>query len=173
MLLFCLPTLNNQQSPVTKNGAEFRDNRQSRLPAQETLSCVELFKASAGLLLVLLFPLDNNSFQKNFTSIFKHDLNQFNGDVLFTVLSTQWHLLKWFDGPIWHEINIGVPFPPSEGPWLDIIWQIKEKAKAIGVSLIKKEEDDVNTSNFRLDPSKWSQDISTSSQTLVVTPASV
>ena len=57
MLLFCLPTLNNQQSPVTKNGAEFRDNRQSRLPAQETLSCMELFKASAGLLLVLLFPL--------------------------------------------------------------------------------------------------------------------
>ena len=56
---------------------------------------------------------------------------------------------------------------------MDIIWQIKEKAKAIGVSLIKKEEDDVNTSNFRLDPSKWSQDISTSSQTLVVTPASV
>ena len=123
--------------------------------------------------LFCFFLCDSNAFQKNFTSIFKHDLNQFNGDVLFTVLSTQWHPLKWFDGPIWHEINIGVPFPPSEGPWLDIIWQIKEKAKAIGVSLIKKEEDDVNTSNFRLDPSRWSQDISTSSQTLVVTPASV
>ena len=118
------------------------------------------------------FHRDGNAFQKIFTSIFKHDLDQFNGDVPFATLSTQWHHLKRVGDPIWHEINIEVPFPPSEGPWLVAIRQIKEKARAIGVSLIEKEEDDVDTTNFRLDPSRRSQNISTSSQTLVVTPAS-
>ena len=122
------------------------------------------------------FHRDGNAFQKIFTSIFKHDLDQFDGDVPFERLSSQWHDLKRFGDPIWHEVNIEVPFPPLEGPWFIVILQIKEKAREIGISIVEKDEDDTDTMGFRLDPLRRSRDRPTPLQNppqAVVTPASV
>lgn len=121
------------------------------------------------------FYRDEGAFRKVFTSIFQNELSHFNGDVPFNRLWSQWGDLKRKGDPIWHEIIIETPFPP-EGPWLTVVARIKEQAKAIGVSLVEKDEDDIDTTGFRLDPSRRSRDRPTPSQNppqAVVTPASV
>lgn len=121
------------------------------------------------------FHRDNDAFKKVFTSIFKNDLSHFNEDVPFSRLSTQWADLKRKGDPIWYEVIIETPFPP-EGPWLAVVARIKGQAEAIGVSLVEKDEEDIDTTGFRLDPSRRSRDRPTPSQNppqAVVTPASV
>lgn len=154
-----------EQKPETMDSLNYQSKKPRVVwnPSKQALVCC-LFR---------FFHRDGNAFRKIFTSIFKHDLNHFDGDVPFATLSTQWHHLKRFGDPIWHEVNIEVPFPPPEGPWLALIVQIKEKAAAMGVPLVEKEEDDVDTTNFSLDPSRRSRNRPTPSQTPVVTPASI
>ena len=121
------------------------------------------------------FHRDHDAFRKVFTSIFQNELTHFDGDVPFNRLSSQWGDLKRKGDPIWHKVVIEAPFPP-EGPWLAVVARIKDQARAIGVSLVEKEEDDIDTTDFCLDPSRRSLDRPAHSQNppqAIVTPASV
>lgn len=152
--------------PAALNSLNFQD-KGPQVPwtrSKQTLVCC----------LYRFFHRDNDAFKKVFTSIFKNDLSHFNGDVPFNRLSSQWADLRRKGDPIWYEVIIETPFPP-EGPWLAVVARTKEQATAIGVSLVEKDEDDIDTTGFRLDPSRRSRDRPTplNPPQAVVTPASV
>lgn len=119
------------------------------------------------------FNRDNDAFRKVFISTYGESLKNFDHELPFTTLSTQWHDLRRHGDPVWSEVHIESPFP-AQGPLLEVVCQIKETANAIGVSLVEKEVDDIDTSKFCLNPlRRQHRDKPTPLQTPIVTPSSV
>lgn len=117
------------------------------------------------------FHRDNETFRKVFVSTYADNLKYFEHELPFTTLSTQWHALKRHGNPVWSEVHIESPFP-AQGPLLELASQIKEKADAIGVLLVEKEVDDIDTSKFYLNPlRRQHRDKPTPFQSPIVTPS--
>lgn len=98
------------------------------------------------------FRKDKDAFRRVFASLFADDLRNFNNHELpFSTLSTQWADMRRHGDPVWYETHVATPFPAA-GLWLTVLECIKDTAARIGVSLVEKEEDDINISSFRLNP---------------------
>lgn len=93
------------------------------------------------------FRRDRDAFSEVFRSLFGLS---FTNKELYARLSTQWRDMRRKGDPIWHQVHVEVPFPPPEGPWLQMVSTIKETATASGVSLVEKNIDDIDVSGFYL-----------------------
>ncbi|RAQ52905.1 hypothetical protein AFGD_012507 [Aspergillus flavus] len=63
-------------------------------------------------------------------------------------MHTQWADLKWSGDPIWGHIHLS-PFEDRDS-WLPVVNRIQECATTLGITLVEKEVDDIDTSNFQL-----------------------
>ncbi|OGM40487.1 hypothetical protein ABOM_011005 [Aspergillus bombycis] len=61
---------------------------------------------------------------------------------------TQWADLKCSGDPIWGHIHLS-SFDDRD-PWFPVIKRIQDCAKILGITLVEKEVDDIDTSNFQL-----------------------
>lgn len=99
------------------------------------------------------FQKDKEAFRRVFESLFPADLKSFDHELPYGTLNTQWCDLRRHGDPVWHRVHICIAFPAS-GPWPSVISCIKERASSLGFSLVEKQVDDIDTSTFRLNPTR-------------------
>ena len=63
-------------------------------------------------------------------------------------MHSQWADLKSSGDPIWGHIHLS-PFDDRD-TWLPMVKRAQECAKSLGITLVEKEVDDIDTSNFQL-----------------------
>ncbi|KAF5860246.1 hypothetical protein ETB97_001780 [Aspergillus alliaceus] len=95
------------------------------------------------------FRRDRRDFKVIFNHAFRRELIQcgFTEGVSTGPLEAMWSMMKRTDDPMWGHVRMS-PFH-DRGPWFSMIERIKECAKALNITLIEKEADDIETSNFQ------------------------
>ncbi|KAF7594779.1 hypothetical protein BBP40_008282 [Aspergillus hancockii] len=108
-------------------------------PEERVLLCC-LFK---------FFQRDMKGFKEIFNHVFRSELNQcgLTDGITTSTLNTQWVDMGRRGDLIWGDVHLS-SFD-DRGPWLSVLARIRESAKALGIDLLEKEADDINTSNFQ------------------------
>ncbi|KAF7159374.1 hypothetical protein CNMCM5623_004688 [Aspergillus felis] len=94
------------------------------------------------------FKKNGTAFEEIFNAKYKRDLENSgftDGRTSSATLRAQWKDMKRLGDPIWGRVHK----PPNEGDWLPIKDKILDIAQSLGVSLIEKEIDDIDTSGYR------------------------
>lgn len=99
------------------------------------------------------FRKDKDAFRRIFESLFADDLRNFDHGLPYSTLNTQWAHLQRYGDPVWHRVHVCIAFPAS-GPWLSVLSSIKDRAFSLGLSLVEKQVDNIDTSTFRLNPNR-------------------
>lgn len=91
------------------------------------------------------------AFVRIFSEIFRAHLVQHgfeHEDLPFKTLHTQWHWMRKVSHVIWSHVHMDTEFR-LDADWRTTIRQIKSAADRLGISLIQKDVDTVNTALFK------------------------
>jgi hypothetical protein len=102
-------------------------------------------------LLYRFYQKNNAAFAGIFNAIFEDSLREcgFTSGIPYRTLHTQWTTMHR-DGHVeWWQVHTQTPFERS-GMWARELLLIESAASASGYTLTKKEEDDIDTSEFVL-----------------------
>ena len=95
------------------------------------------------------FEKDSSAFEEIFSAKYKRDLENSgftDGRTSHRTLHTQWWDMKRHGDPIWGKVHRS---PLNQGDWLPIKEMIIDVAQFLGISLVEKDKDDIDTSKYR------------------------
>lgn len=102
-------------------------------------------------LLYRFYQRENKAFAAVFNAIFENEIREcgFTSGFPYSSLNAQWASMRRDGHTEWWEVHVQTPFERS-GTWSNVLLQIESTANSLGISLKKKEEDDIDTSKFSL-----------------------
>ncbi|RHZ71376.1 hypothetical protein CDV55_104936 [Aspergillus turcosus] len=95
------------------------------------------------------FEKDSSAFEEIFSAKYKRDLENSgftDGRTSNRTLHTQWWDMKRHGDPIWGKVHKS---PLNSGDWLPIKEMIIDVAQYLGISLVERDKDDIDTSKYR------------------------
>ena len=102
------------------------------------------------------FHKENEAFSKIFSSSFAAELRQsgYTTGIAWTVLNSQWDTMRRSGDYLWGAVHLAPFIKDGNGTWYPIIRKITHIAQHLGIDLVEKDEDDIDTSEYIPQPPK-------------------